>query len=509
MNQQGNFVSLVEDPRLRIIVFLFLLMAMFLATLDNQIVSTALPTIVGDFGHMERFGWVASAYLLATCAVMPVYGKLGDLIGRKYVLMAAVTIFLIGSLTCGLAVSMNTLIAARVLQGFGGGGLMVSIFALNADLFPGRERARYQSYTSLVIMTSGAFGPMLGGTMTAAFGWRSIFLINLPLGLIVLAGLALLVPNRKPDRKPKIDLAGAVLLAASVTGIVLWSDSSEIFGSMIAPQSLLVIALAAVFAIAWVLVERRAPEPIIPLPLLKNPTVALLIILSVASGGIALGMVNYFALFLQTVHGLAPAKAGLFFIPVTLGIVLGSLTTGRLIAKTGYYKRYAVASMCLSATAFILLMLFAPVSPLWLIATLMALQGMGIGFGQQVPVLGVQNAARGGDIGAATGTVTLSRMIGAAMAISVYGAILAKGLDDAGMIPGAGNLAELTPTALATLTGPAHQAAIAGYSDAFANLFMFSVTMALIGLCASVLLKRIRLGEHHPVPVKKPLAASA
>ena len=195
--QEQPFISLVENPKLRIAAFLFLLMAMFLATLDNQIVSTALPTIVGEFGQMERFGWVASAYLLATCAVMPLYGKLGDLIGRKYVLMTAITIFLIGSLTCGLAISMNTLIAARVLQGFGGGGLMVSIFALNADLFSPRERPKYQSYASLVIMTSGALGPILGGTMTDAFGWRSIFLINLPLGLIAVSYTHLTLPTKR------------------------------------------------------------------------------------------------------------------------------------------------------------------------------------------------------------------------------------------------------------------------------------------------------------------------
>ena len=161
---------LVTDPRLRLFVYLLLMSAMFMATLDNQIVSTALPTIVGEFGELERFGWVGSAYLLTTSAVMPLYGKLGDLFGRKYVIMAAIAIFTVGSLVCGLAVSMDTLIAARVLQALGGGGIMVSIFSINADLFEPRERARYQSYSSLVLMASGALGPVLGGTLSDLFG---------------------------------------------------------------------------------------------------------------------------------------------------------------------------------------------------------------------------------------------------------------------------------------------------------------------------------------------------
>ena len=502
MPEQEDFVSMVENPRLRVVVFLFLLMSMFLATLDNQIVSTALPTIVGDFGAIERFGWVASAYLLASCAVMPVYGKLGDLIGRKYVLMAAIVLFLIGSLTCGMAVSMNTLIAARVLQGFGGGGLMVSIFALNADLFSPRERPKYQSYASLVIMTSGALGPMLGGTMTAAFGWRSIFLINLPLGLIVLAGLLFLMPNRKPERTPKIDFLGALFLAITVTAVVLWSDSAEVFGSMLAMKSLCVIATAIVAAILWVLVERRAPEPVIPLTLLRNPSVVLLIIVSITSGGIAIGMVNYLALFLQTVYGLTPTTAGLFFIPITTGIVVGSLTSGRLMSISGRYKPYAIMGLVLSTFCFSMFAMFTHTAPLVIIGILMTLQGIGVGLGQQVPVLGVQNAARGGDIGAATGTVTLSRMIGAATAISVYGAILARGLGNAPDIPGVGAVADVTPTGLSDLTSAAHSAAIAAYSDTFTMVFMSAALLAAIGVIAAISLKPVTMGSTASTPGK-------
>ena len=253
---------LVADPRRRLILFGFLMTSMFMAMLDNHIVSTALPTIVGEFGHLERFGWIGSAYLLSLSAVMPIYGKLGDLFGRKYVMMTAIGIFTVGSMVCGLAVSMDTLIAARVLQGFGGGGIMVSVFSVNADIFAPRERARYQSYSSLVLMAASAIGPTLGGIMSDLFGWRSIFLINVPVGAIALTGLALMLPYRKPLRRPKIDYIGAVLLAMTTTSVVLLADSNELFGSLFSPQSAGLIAAGAISPSpgCWSSAARRNPS---------------------------------------------------------------------------------------------------------------------------------------------------------------------------------------------------------------------------------------------------------
>jgi MFS family permease len=485
---------LVTDSRKRLVIFCFLMLAMFMATLDNQIVSTALPTIVGEFGALERFGWIGSAYLLATSAVMPVYGKLGDLFGRKYVMISAVVIFIAGSAACGFAWSMNSLIAARVLQGLGGGGIMVSIFSVNADLFQPRERARYQSYSSLVIMASGSVGPLLGGTMSDLFGWRSIFLINLPIGAVVLTGLALLLPYRRPDRQPKIDYKGAVLLAAAISSVVLWADSIELFGSLIAWQSLLIVAFGVTCAYSWVLVERRAPEPIVPLRLFKDSTFPLFLIISLASGGVAIGMVNYYALFLQTTTGLSPSSAGLFFIAVTGGIVIGSLSAGRLISITGRYKPFSVAGLSVNVIALLLFSLVHAGTPLYLIALLMLMQGFAVGLGQQAPIIGVQNSAPRADVGAASGAVTLSRMGGAAIAISVYGAIVASGLKGVSAnIPGVGHIQELTPKMLAELPA-ASQAAVAGlYADAFTPLFLTAAATAAIGLIAALMLKPVRL----------------
>ncbi|MGL3606321.1 MDR family MFS transporter [Rhizobium sp. G187] len=495
---------LVTDPRLRLFVYLLLMSAMFMATLDNQIVSTALPTIVGEFGKLELFGWVGSAYLLTTSTVMPLYGKLGDLFGRKYVIMAAIAIFTVGSLICGLAVSMETLIAARVLQALGGGGIMVSIFSINADLFAPRERARYQSYSSLVLMASGALGPVLGGTLSDLFGWRSIFLVNLPIGIAVLLGLGLLLPYRKPDRRPEIDYAGALLLAGAVASIVFWADSGQIFGSLIAWKSLGVVAFGILCAVGWVLVERRAPEPVVPLSLFAKPTISLLLIISIVSGAIGIGSVNYIALFLQTTTGLSPSMAGLLFIATTGGIAIGSIAAGRVIAKTGYYKPFSIASTALGVTSLGIFSFLHAGTPLVVLALVMLLQGFGIGIGQQVPVIGVQNAAAKRDVGAATGTVTLTRMGGAAIAISIYGAIVSSGLAHVSIaLPDGVDFRELTPQILAALPEASQALVAQAYSDAFVPLFMTASGFMLIGLIAALFLPNIRLPRAEERPALK------
>ncbi len=492
MSSHQQFQPLVTDPRLRLTIFLFLLTAMFMATLDNQIVSTALPTIVGEFGAFERFGWVGSAYLLATSAVMPVYGKLGDLFGRKYVMIAAVTIFTIGSLLCGLAWSMDSLIAARVFQGLGGGGIMVSIFSVNADLFEPRERARYQSYSSLVIMASGTVGPTVGGTLSDLFGWRSIFLVNLPIGLLVLAGLVLLLPNRRPARQPKIDYMGAVLLALASTMVVLLTDGSSLFGSLFSWQSLVVLVIGVAAVLAWIAVERRAPEPIIPLRLFKDSTFSLFLIVSLMTGGVAIGMVNYFALFLQTTTGLSPTEAGLFFIAVTGGIVIGSLSAGRLISITGRYKPFVVAGLVLNVVMLLIFSQLHAGSSLIVVALVMLLQGFSVGLGQQGPIIGVQNAVPRADVGSATGAVTLTRMGGAAIAISIYGAVITAFMHGV-TVSGVENVATLTPDQLAKLPDAARLAIADAYANAFEPMFLTAAGLATLGLIAALMLKPVRL----------------
>lgn len=486
------------DARRRTVIFCFLMLSMFMATLDTHVVSTALPTIIGEFGAIERFGWIGSAYLLTQSTIMPVYGKLGDLFGRKYVMMSAVALFTLGSLACGMAWSMDSLIAARMLQGLGAGGIMVSIFSINADMFAPRQRARYQSFSSLVLMASGSVGPALGGAMSEHFGWRSIFLINLPVGIAALTGLALLLPHWRPDRKPKIDYPGAATLAVAIAGVVLWADARSLLGGMFTPVALLLPAASALALWLWLRIERRAPEPIIPLPLFGQRNFALLLIISVCTGGTAIGLVNYHALFLQMTTGLSPSAAGLFFIAVTGGIALGSLSAGRLIEKTGVYKPRLVCGLSLSACCLAGLALLPLHAPFWPMAGLLLGQGVAIGLGQQAPVIGVQIAAPARDTGAATGSVTLARMGGASLAISVYGALLAAQLG-AHALPGLGAVAELPREQIAALSPALRDAAAGAFNDAFTWVYTAAVVLVLIGLAAALALKPVVLA-----PARKP-----
>lgn len=496
-------------PGRRTAIFCFLMLSMFMATLDVQIVSTALPTIIGEFGQIERFGWIGSAYLLAQSAIMPIYGKLGDLFGRKYVLIVAIMVFTLGSVTCGMAWSMNSLIAARVLQGLGGGGILVSILAVVADLFEPRDRARYQSFFSLVLMASGSVGPTLGGTMSQYLGWRSIFLVNLPIGVVVLAGLFYLLPNHRPERRPKIDYAGAIMLAIAIAGLVLWADSSSIFGSLIAPRALALLAVSVLALAIWVRIERRAPEPVMPLSLFGDRNFPLLLVIGAASGAVGIGLVNYHALFLQMTTGLQPAQAGLFFIAITGGIAIGSLTSGRLISRSGRYKPWLMLGL-ISSMVFLSGLTILPLhAAFWIVAALLLGQGVSIGLGQQGPIIGVQISAPSRDVGAATGAVTLSRMGGAALAISVYGAILSQrllGTEIAGMGP----VAQMTPAKMAALSPAAHEAVAVAYRHAFNGIYLSSVLIAGGGLIAAIMLRPVLMAERRaaPVPPQGPATAS-
>lgn len=406
------------------IIFATLMCCVFLAMLDTQIVATAMPTIIADLGDMEKFGWIGSAYLITHSAVMPICGKLGDLFGRKYVLLASVFVFLVGSLCCGLAPSVNGLIAARLVQGLGAGGIIVSVFAVNADLFTPRERAQYQSFASLVLLLAATLGPVMGGFMTQYWGWRSIFLINLPIGLVAMALLIAILPYRKPSRRPQIDYLGAALMTLLVTLVVVWADSPQLFGGLFTLPALLVLVALAVSVGLFIAVERRAPEPVLSPSLLTQGTVARLLLISVGSGSIALGMVNYHALYLQNTTGLDPAKAGSFFIALMTGVACGSMLTGRFVSRTGRYKVIMCAGLAGTACTMAVLALLPAGQSFTLLAAIFAILGFCNGLGQQIPTLAVQYYAPPKDLGSATGAVSLFRLTGAAVATSVYGSIL-------------------------------------------------------------------------------------
>lgn len=413
-------------------IFAILMCCAFLAMLDSQIVATALPTIVQEFGGMEQYSWVAASYLITHSAVMPISGKLGDLFGRKTVLLAAVVIFLLGSLACGVAPSMNSLIAARLFQGLGAGGIIVSVFAVTSDLFEPRERARYQSFSSLVLLLSAAVGPVLGGVMTEYWGWRSIFLANLPLGGVALVLLIKVLPDQPTGRKPKIDYLGGTVIAALVTCLVIWSDSPQLFGSFTAQPAIALLAGLIILSFVFVWAERRAPEPIIALSILRHRVIWKLLAISVGAGSIALGLANFHALYLQKTTGLAPSAAGSFFIVLMLGISAGSLVSGRWISRTGQYRKVMCLGLAGCAVMFLLLAFLPAGQPLWVLGVLFAGLGLTSGLGQQVPTLLAQLHAPKKDLGSTTGAVSLFRIAGAAVATSLYGSILNQRLPSEG-----------------------------------------------------------------------------
>jgi predicted MFS family arabinose efflux permease len=299
-----------------------------------------------------------------------------------------------------------------------------------------------------------------------------------------------MLPYRRPNRVPKIDYWGALTLALAISSLVLWADSGQIFGGLFAAPALAVIGVGVLSAVIWVQIERRAPEPIVPLHLFRKPVIPLLLIVAITSGATGIGLVNYIALYLQTTTGLSPSRAGLFFIALTGGIVIGSMSAGRLIARSGQFKRYLVAGQCICILMLVGISQTHAGTPLLLIGAMLLLQGFGIGLGQQSPVIGVQNAAPKHDVGAATGAVTLTRMGGAAIAISIYGAILSQGLAaKLTSIPGVANIAELTPKMLAALPLDSQHQIGALYADAFTPLYLTGAALLVIGLVAALLMK--------------------
>ncbi|MEU4253408.1 MFS transporter [Amycolatopsis sp. NPDC026612] len=372
-----------------------LFLSVFLAMLDAQVVATALPRIAAEFGGTGAYAWVTTAYLLAGSATAPLYGKLGDVFGRNRVLLGALALFLLGSLACGLAPSAGTLIAGRVLQGAGSGGLFVSVGASLGEMFTPREGAKYFGWFSLCFAVASLAGPVVGGLLTGLAGWRSIFLVNLPLGLVALVLLRSLdLPRRR--REAPFDFAGVLLLGTTITGFTLLTPWS--------------IALGTAAAAAFLYVERRAEAPVLPLRLFRDRTFTVAVLLSVLAGFAFLGSVNYIAALLQADAG--PAEGGLRLLPMTLAVSLSSVVASKVIARTGAYRWAPRLSMALGLLAVLGLLTLDGLFP---VLGCLVVFGLAAGLNMQVLTMATQNTAPPADRGAVAAGVSLARALGSAL----------------------------------------------------------------------------------------------
>lgn len=428
--------------RNKLIVMSAVMSALFLVALDQTIVSTALAAIVKEFNSFSSLGFIVTAYMLTTTVTVPLAGKLSDMYGRKPLLLAGVSIFTIGSLLSGLAPTVEWLIAWRALQGIGGGIITANAFTIVGDLFPPKQRGKWQGLIGAVFGVSSVAGPLLGGWLTdgvSLFGmvsdWRWTFLINVPIGVIATILIIRYCPQIKHDRMHKPDYLGALLITIALATLVLAVDNTEtIFKGLIERGVSLVLIQGALLtvsvlaALSFIVIERRAKQPILPLRFFANRTYCLIMVAAGLFGAAFMGAILYLTQFNQQVFGATASQAGLMLLPMVAGIMTSSITVGRLVARTGKYKRWIVGGFGVTAVSVAALTILQPESPYWHEAVVMALAGLGLGAAMPILTLAVQNEFTQKDLGAATSSVQLFRGLGSTIGAAVFSGVLTAGI---------------------------------------------------------------------------------
>jgi EmrB/QacA subfamily drug resistance transporter len=484
-------------PRVRLI-FGALMLVLLLAALDQTIVSTALPTIVGDLGGIEHLSWVVTSYLLASTVVGPLYGKLGDLYGRRLVLQAAIVIFLVGSALCGVSQNMAELIAFRAVQGLGGGGLFVVTIAAIGDILSPRERGRYQGYFGGVFGVSTVVGPLAGGFFVDHLSWRWIFYVNLPVGALALFVLSVAFRARPERVRHEIDYLGAVVLAGALSAIVLFTSLGGTSLDWTSPELLAILAIGIALLVLFPFVERRAREPILPLELFRNRIFVVTSCVGFVVGLALFGAVTYIPLYLQVTKGHSPTESGLLMTPMMAGVLITSITSGALISKYGRYKPFPIAGTLLVAGGLGLLSTLHVDTPTWRAALFMLIMGFGLGMTMQVLVLAAQNSVDYRLLGVATSGSTLFRQVGGSIGVALFGAIFTNrfGEELASRLPPGSNVpTAASPAVIDRLPRIVHAPYVAALTAALHPVFLVAAAVALAAFAAAWLLREIPLRQ--------------
>jgi EmrB/QacA subfamily drug resistance transporter len=487
------------DQRSIWVIFSGLMLALLIASLDQTVVATALPTIVSDLGGLSQLSWVVTGYLLASTVSTPLWGKLGDLYGRKRLFQAAIVIFLVGSALCGLSQNMAELILFRSLQGLGGGGLIVLVQAIIADIVPPRERGRYQGLFGAVFGLSSVASPLLGGFFVDNLSWRWIFYINLPIGALALLVIAIALPATGQRGQHTIDYLGTILLTAAASSLVLLTTlGGNIYPWGSAPIILLAIA-GGVFIIGFVVAEQHAAEPVVPLQLFRNPVFSLSCAIGFVVGFGLFGATTYLPLFLQVVNGASPTNSGLRLLPMILGVLLTSITSGQLISRWGRYKAFPIVGTALMTLGMFLLSRMNEQTSVLVSSLSMLVLGMGLGLVMQVLVIAVQNAVDYRNLGAATSGVTFFRSIGGSFGTAIFGAIFSNQLAShlsslASSLPSGFTLsAAESVAAIQHLPAAVHAEVVHAYVQSLSTVFLVAVPVMAVAFILSWLLPEVRL----------------